>query len=194
MILRAMSPPATSRAPAPSPNSEAVLPLMPPVAGSCGAPLVFAAGEAGAALASAPPALATPLGSPTVCLIVVVHEASPDGVTLISLAEKSISSVLVLYWLAPCSFKTLPVFTSCATVGHKLTLLPVLLTSVLGEAVPLLLFRSENGWSICAKAGAAATTNAATIAPNNINFFIFSPSFSCLLYLPEASIASSTVR
>src|SRR5919199_1644198 len=167
MILRARRPPATSSAPAPRPNKEAV-PATPPVLGS----------SLASALASALPALASALGpAAAACSRVCVHSAVVEGVMVSELPVKSMSSVLVLYWTAPCSLATLPVWPTCWPVGHRLALLPLLLTLNDGEDLPLVIRLSDSPWETCAIAGAAATTTIATMAPNSTNFFNFSTSY-----------------
>src|ERR671933_1913674 len=177
-----MRPPATSRAPALRPNSGAR--SRPPVAGSvlAAAPPALASG----ALASAPPALASPplasalpalasaLGpAAAACSIVCVHSAVSEGVMVSSLPEKLRSSALDWYWTTPCSLATCPVLPICWPLGHRLTLLPLLLTLNDGEDLPLVILLSDCSWETCARAGAAATTTIATRAPNIINFFNF---------------------
>src|SRR5919199_6776974 len=178
MILRARSPPPTSSAPAPRPNKEAV-PATPPVLGSSLASALASAlpALASGAFASALPALASALGpAAAACSMVCVHSAVAAGVSSTELPEKPISSVLVLYWTAPCSLATLPVWAACSRSVHRLTLLPLLLTSTLGVAVPLVIRLSDSSWVTgCAIAGAAATITIATMAPHNINFFNFFP-------------------
>src|ERR687885_571776 len=183
MILRARRPPATSSAPAPRPNNEAV-PAIPPVFGSspalASAPPALASALpalASGALASALPALASALGpAAAACSRVCVHSAVVEGVMVSELPVKSMSSVLVLYWTAPCSLATLPVWPTCWPVGHRLALLPLLLTLNDGEDLPLVIRLSDSPWETCAIAGAAATTTIATMAPNSTNFFNFSTS------------------
>src|SRR5919199_1486623 len=178
MILRARRPPATSSAPAPRPNKEAV-PATPPVLGSSLASALASAlpALASGALASALPALASALGpAAAACSMVCVHSAVVEGVTVSSLPVKSMSSTLDLYWTTPCSLATWPVWPICWPVGQALTLLPLLLTENDGEDLPLVTLDSPNPWPTCAIAGAAATTTIATIAPNIINFFNFSTS------------------
>src|SRR5919202_2346259 len=175
MILRAMRPPATSSAPAPRPNNEAV-PAIPPVFGS--SPALASALPALASgsppLASALPALASALGpAAAACSIVCVHSAVSEGVMVSSLPEKLRSSALDWYWTTPCSLATCPVLPICWPLGHRLTLLPLLLTLNDGEDLPLVIFLSDCSWETCARAGAAATTTIATRAPNIINFFNF---------------------
>src|SRR5919202_1008669 len=172
MILRARSPPATRRAPAPRPNKDAV-PATPPVFGSS----ALASALGASALASALPALASALGPAAAAwLICCTHSAVSAGVRPISPPAALMSSVLVRYWATPCSFRTCPVWTACCNVAHRLTLLPLLLIATFGEAAPLLFLASENSWEIgCAMTGAAATSAIATIATNNINFFNFYP-------------------
>jgi hypothetical protein len=52
-----------------------------------------------------------------------------------------------------------------------------------GEDLPLVTRLSPNPWPTCARAGAAATTTIATIAPNSTNFFNFSTSLDAFLEL-----------
>src|SRR5215210_264961 len=190
MILRARRPPATSNAPAPRPNKEAV-PATPPVFGSSLASALAAGALAAAppalaspALASALPALASALGpAAALCWICCVHSAVSAGVRPISLPVRSMSSALETYWRTPCSFKTCPVWTACWSAVHRLALLPVFLTSTFGVAVPLLFLASENSWETgCAIAGAATTSAIDSIATNSINFFNFFPSLSLRNY------------
>src|SRR5919202_3143118 len=181
MILRARRPPATSGPPPPRPNKEAV-PATPPVLGSSLASALASAlpalASASGALASALPALASALGpAAAACSMVCVHSAVVEGVTVSSLPEKLISSVLVWYWVAPCSLATLPVWPTCWPVGHRLALLPLLLTLNDGEDLPLVILLSDCSWETCARAGAAATTTIATKAPNSTNFFNFYTSY-----------------
>src|ERR671933_1008993 len=185
MILRASRPPATNSAPAPTLTSVAG--SKPPVAGSAlgggAAPALASALPALASgapvLASALPALASALGpAPEDCSIVCVHSPVPEGVTLSSLPANSMSSTLELYWMTPCSLATWPVLPTCEPVGHRLTLLPLLLTENDGEDFPLVTLDSPNPCPTCARAGAAATTTIATIAPNIINFFNFPTSLT----------------
>src|SRR5947209_7447453 len=99
MILRAMSPPPTSRAPAPSPNSEATLPLRPPVAGSrlgAAPPPPADAPADGAGLGDGD-GVGCGLGAAAVFWMVWLHVPETSGVTVISLPLKSMSPVLVLY-------------------------------------------------------------------------------------------------
>src|SRR5919202_2329078 len=165
MILRARRPPATSSAPAPRPNNEAV-PATPPVLGSSLASPALASALpafASGAFASALPAFASALGpAAAACSMVCVHSAVVEGVTVSSLPEKSMSSVLVWYWVAPCSLATLPVWPTCWPVGHRLTLLPLLLTENDGEDLPLVILLSDCSWLTCARAGAAATSTIAS--------------------------------
>src|ERR687886_480133 len=178
MILRARRPPATNSAPAPRPNNEAV-PAIPPVFGSAlaSAPPALASGalaSAPPALASALPALASALGPAAAdCSIVCVHSPVVEGSVVIELPEKPRSSALDWYWTTPCSLATCPVWPTCWPVGHRLTLLPLLETENDGEDLPLVILLSDCSWETCARAGAAATTTIATIAPNIINFFNF---------------------
>src|SRR5919199_2878448 len=165
MILRARRPPATSSAPAPRPNNEAV-PAIPPVFGSspalASAPPALASALPALAsgsppLASALPALASALGpAAAACSIVCVHSSVSEGVMVSSLPEKLRSSALDWYWTTPCSLATCPVLPICWPVGHRLTLLPLLETENDGEDLPLVILLSENPW-LCARAGAAAT-------------------------------------
>src|SRR5919202_792791 len=190
MILRARSPPPTSSAPAPRPNKEAV-PATPPVLGSSLASALASALPASAlasgALASALPALASALGpAAAACSMVCVHSAVVEGVTVSSLPEKSMLSVLVLYWVAPCSLATLPVWAVCCPVGHRLALLPLLLTLNDGEALPLVIRLSDSSWETgCAMAGGAATNTTGPLSPNSTNFFNFSTSFCSVFTSPR---------
>src|ERR671932_1730944 len=186
MILRARSPPSTSSAPAPSPNKDAV-PATPPVFGSSAlasalpalASALGASALASGALASALPALASALGpAAAACSIVCVHSAVSEGVTPISLPANSMSSALDWYWTTPCSLATCPVLPICWPLGHRLTLLPLLLTLNDGEDLPLVILLSDSSCETCARAGAAATTTIATKAPNSTNFFNFSTSLT----------------
>src|ERR671938_1026990 len=182
MILRARRPPATNSAPAPRPNNEAV-PAIPPVAGSAlaSAPPALASALPALAsgsppLASALPALASALGPAAEdCSMVCVHSPVVEGSTVIELPEKSRSSALDSYWTTPCSLATLPVWLTCWPLGHRLALLPLLLTVNDGEALPLVMRLSDSSCETCAKAGAAATSTAASMAPNNINFLNIFP-------------------
>src|SRR5919202_5797493 len=184
MILRAMRPPATNSAPAPRPNSVAG--SRPPVAGSAlggGAAALASALPALASgappLASALPALASALGpAAAACSIVCVHSPVSEGVTPISLPANSMSSALDWYWTTPCSLATCPVLPICWPLGHRLTLLPLLETENDGEDLPLVILLSDSSCETCARAGAAATTTIATIAPNIINFFNFPTSLT----------------
>src|SRR5919199_3430016 len=117
------------------------------------------------------------------CERVCVHSPVSEGVTVSSLPEKPMSSALELYWMTPCSFKTWPVLPTCEPLGHRLTLLPLLETENDGEDLPLVTLDSPNPCPTCARAGAAATTTIATIAPNNTNFFNFSTSLDAFLEL-----------
>src|SRR5919199_3889479 len=187
MILRARRPPATSSAPAPRPNNEAV-PAIPPVFGSspalASAPPALASGALASAFASPPlasalPALASALGpAAAACSIVCVHSAVSEGVTPISLPANSMSSALDWYWTTPCSLATCPVLPICWPLGHRLTLLPLLETENDGEDLPLVILLSDSSCETCARAGAAATTPIATIAPNSTNFFNFPTSLT----------------
>src|ERR671939_1373222 len=188
MILRARRPPATSSAPPQTPKKEPV-PATPPVLGSSLASALASAlpALASGALASALPALASALGpAAAACWICCVHSAVSEGVRPSSLPASSRSSALETYWTTPCSFKTCPVWAACCSAVHMLALLPVFLTATDGVAVPLVSLRSENSLETCARAGAAATTTIATIAPNTINFFNFSTSFVYLHGLHQA--------
>src|SRR5918911_2337941 len=185
MILRARRPPATSSAPAPRPNNEAV-PAIPPVFGSspalASAPPALASALPALAsgsppLASALPALASALGPAAEdCSMVCVHSPVVEGSVVIELPEKSRSSAVELYWTTPCSLATLPVWLTCWPLGHRLALLPLLLTENEGEDLPLVMRLSDSSCESCAKAGAAAITILARTAPNSINFFIVTPS------------------
>src|ERR687885_1121067 len=185
MILRARRPPATSSAPAPRPNNEAV-PAIPPVFGSAlggASPALASALPALASgsppLASALPALASALGpAAAACSIVCVHSAVSEGVMVSSLPEKLRSSALDWYWTTPCSLATCPVLPICWPLGHRLTLLPLLETENDGEDLPLVILLSDSSCETCARAGAAATTTIATKAPNIINFFNFPTSLT----------------
>src|ERR687886_2163820 len=108
--------------------------------------------------------------------MVCVQSAVTEGSMVIELPVKSMSSVLVKYWVTPCSLATLPVLTICWLVGQALTLSPLLLKLNDGDALPLVILDSENPWATCAMAGAAATSTTASIAANIINFFNFSTS------------------
>src|ERR687886_1687293 len=183
MILRASRPPATNSAPAPRPNSVAG--SKPPVAGSAlggGAPPALASAlpalaSGSPALASALPALASALGPAAEdCSIVCVHSPVVEGSVVIELPEKSRSSALDSYWTTPCSLATCPVWPTCWPLGHRLALLPLLLTENEGEDLPLVMRLSDSSCETCAKAGAAAITIIASTAPNSINFFIVTPS------------------
>src|SRR5919202_1667317 len=178
MILRVMRPPATNSAPAPRPNSVAG--SKPPVAGSAlGGGAAPALASALPALASGVPVLASALGPAAEdCSIVCVHSPVSEGVTVSSLPANSMSSALELYWMTPCSLATWPVLPTCEPLGHRLTWLPLLETENDGEDLPLVTLDSPNPWPTCARAGAAATTTIATIAPNIINFFNFPTSLT----------------
>src|SRR5919202_5261706 len=100
MILRAMSPPPTSRAPAPSPNSEATLPLIPPVAGSrrgAAPPPADGPAEGGEGLGDGGVGCGAGGVAAAFFWVVWVHVPVTSGVTVISLPVKSISSVLSRY-------------------------------------------------------------------------------------------------
>src|ERR687886_153257 len=152
MILRARRPPATSSAPAPRPNKEAV-PATPPVLGSSLASALASAlpALASGAFASALPALASALGpAAAACSMVCVHSEVAAGVSSTELPENPMSPCLVLYWVAPCSLATLPLWAACSRSVHRLTLLPLLLTSAFGAEGPLVMRRSDSPWETCA--------------------------------------------
>src|ERR687885_1472348 len=106
--------------------------------------------------------------------MVWVQSAVTEGSMVIELPVKSMSSVVVKYWVTPCSLATLPVLTICWLVGQALTLSPLLVKLNDGEALPLVILLSENSWVRgSAIAGTTATTTIASIAANIVNFLIF---------------------
>src|SRR5919202_3628192 len=71
-----------------------------------------------------------------------------DAVGDIAIEEplNPISSLTEGFWVPPCWFKTLPVLALCCTVEHRLTLLPLLLTSTEGKLLSLCMPSVSNSW------------------------------------------------